>query len=226
MAAKLIETPDPGLTFIAPTALDRFAEFESGKIDPDVYVDELRGERETTGAMWIGREFSTYMRQCWEFHLAGRYNRPASKFRWQCPHPPVAAQSEVTGRIKLLVDGAPVTVSGRVDAIDGTALIDYKTSRLDAAAKDYPSRMQGIAYLLMFPNATEMRWEHFRVSAVGKVVFVKDHETVVTRRYEGMAEDFVASAGRFKAFVESLADEGKLEIVNGRIAKRKKGTHK
>lgn len=96
---------------------------------------------------------------------------------------------ELLGRKEYLIDGYPVTLSGKVDAIHGLTVYDHKlTGRWDA--ESYADAFQWRAYLSMFGG------QHFTYNVfVGREEartgdwVIREYHPITFHRYDGLEED-------------------------------------
>lgn len=100
-----------------------------------------------------------------------------------------------------IVDGAPITVSGQVDAIDGLCIHDHKTtSRFDP--ERYIAGCQWKLYLDIF-GASVFRWNVFEINELDLPGHyeVRDQHTLEQYRYPALGADCQALVERFARFV-------------------------
>lgn len=119
---------------------------------------------------------------------------------------------ELKGELQMVVHGVPVTLSGKVDAIDGNCVHDHKlTSSFDT--EQYEDSVQWRCYLRMF-NADVFQYNLFEqyTSKKTAVVNVKRMHTLKLYRYPGLDEDVEDAVGEFVEFCrrhcpEKLTDD-------------------
>lgn len=106
-----------------------------------------------------------------------------------------------------IVDDAPITVSGQVDAIDGLCIHDHKTtSRFDP--ERYIAGCQWKLYLDIF-GASVFRWNVFELNELelpGHYEVLNQH-TLEQYRYPGLEDDCARLVERFARFVREYVEQ-------------------
>lgn len=160
---------------LSVTNLDRLTYYRNAEyVSPSVQqvVDEIRGVgREETDAMRRGTAFHEIMETAQDGQLSfvdhGGYTFKFELGETLCL-PPIA---ELKGELYLSVGGVPVTLSGKVDAIDGLTVYDHKLSK-KFDHEMYEDSMQWRCYLAIF-GATRFVYNVFVAAEKKGVVTVK-----------------------------------------------------
>lgn len=151
----------------------------------------LRGEEEPNEKMFAGRAFHTLLEHASESDLAvARVD--GFEFIFQLDSTiAVPVIRELKGEVIIQTKFGPVTLVGKVDAMHGRRVTDYKlTERFDA--ERYADSYQWRAYLSMF-DATEFVYEAFEYrydpkSAAPRLI-VYGHQSLRFNAYPGMRAD-------------------------------------
>ena len=113
------------------------------------------------------------------------------------------------------VDGRRVRVSGRVDALMGQTLVDYKTTqRIDL---DYlMDSLQWRVYMSLLPDVEAFRYEVFQLSKnpnkLGKYA-VNHHTSVDLARYPDLESDVYAAVMNYDRFLRQMARWGYITLT-------------
>jgi len=163
----------------------------------DELIARLRGQEEPSPQMLAGRAFHRLFEDAqggeigkacidgWRFEFALDKEIAVPDIR------------ELKGEMVIPTKAGPVTLVGKVDALHGTTVIDYKlTERFDA--ERYADSYQWRAYLLMF-GATRFDYEVFQCCYGDDCIVIYDHHPLSFYAYPGMREDVLT-------LVSSLAE--------------------
>ena len=121
----------------------------------------------------------------------------AMGYRFRLPNAEIALPS--IRELRGFKDYGPLTVTGKVDCLDGRAVIDHKTtSRVDF--ERYLEGCQWRFYLDIF-EAEVFRWHIFEIKEVGEKTYeVKAPQTLEARRYPELGADCMRLAEEFHEF--------------------------
>lgn len=161
-------------------------------------ITRLRGQEEPTVQMRAGRAFH----KVFEESKAGEIQTIAADgftFDFAIDRDiAVPDVRELKGEIVLPTHVGPVTLVGKVDALNGATVIDYKlTERFEA--ERYADSYQWRAYLLMF-SGTRFDYEVFQARyGDDNTIVIYDHHPLSFYAYPGMREDVLT-------LVSSLAE--------------------
>ena len=129
---------------------------------------------------------------------------------------PDLMESEVSTEIELL-DGERCRLNGIIDAQIGTRIIEYKTTK--RTGDRYFDSMQWRAYLLMVPEAHEVRYEIFQFRHIGGArQLLTDHTTLSMGRYPRLEADVVAAASAYFRFLRDCEAAGHFRLgADGKV---------
>ena len=117
------------------------------------------------------------------------------------------------------VCGIPVVLSGRVDAIVGRTVVDYKTSRRAPDYEALSGAWQWRAYLAMLPECDRFRYDCFQVAdaQAGRVesVEIRKRESFELPRHSGIESEVEGQLSSYVDFLRHLA-ASRDDVVLGR----------
>ena len=120
-------------------------------------------------------------------------------------------------RVFTLPNGREVEVKGRVDAVHGREITDYKTTkRIDV--ESYMEAWQWRIYLAMMPEMETFRYDVFQLEPLKsrgkpyKEYSVKTYEKVTMRRYGNLEADVVKAIDEYDQFLQGLAADGHIQL--------------
>ncbi len=113
----------------------------------------------------------------------------------------IPALREIKAEKVYSIDGRPVLMVGKVDAVEGRRVDDHKsTARFDPDR--FVQSYQWRFYLDIF-DADHFRWNVFETKELGpKVYLINSVQCLEQWRYPGMREDCEAVLSRFLGFVD------------------------
>lgn len=173
---------------ISVTMLDSYLYWASSE---DMSLDDLlariRGTEEPTQQMLAGRAFHKVFEECTEGEIRVT-QADGFEFEFACDKEiAVPSIRELKGEVLVQTPSGPVTLVGKVDALHGRTVIDYKlTERFDA--ERYTDSYQWRAYLMMF-QASAFDYEVFQCKYDGPRVVVYDHHGMRFMPYPNMRAD-------------------------------------
>ena len=106
-----------------------------------------------------------------------------------------------------------VTLSGRVDAVRGKQLIDFKTGK-NINLERLGDSLQWRCYMAMLPEMETFRFESFRLVINkrkphgGGRWHIDDHKSMEMRRYDGLEDDVTSEVNEYAEVLRSLAADG------------------
>ena len=215
------------LRMTSPSQLDRFQRYLDDQIHESDLLGQLRaGGGPTTPGAWRGIAFHGDMVTRAK---TGRWP-PAteSEFRWEIDLPNVPAAVEVPMAMTVESPGGPVTINGRIDAVDDVggaeALIEWKTSDRRATPDQYDRSWQWRCYLAARPNAKFCDVEHYHCVKQwkGNRPFhrVISCQTFPFARTSSMLDEIHRHVASFQAWAMQHALDGALVLTHeGRIQK-------
>lgn len=166
----------------------------------------LRHEDATTQAQAAGTALHLALEHAHEgeadeLHASGYTFRFPSDAVVVCP--PIREQRR---RRTWMVDGAPITISGQVDGLDGLTVYDHKTTgRVDL--ERYLDGYQWRLYLAIFQaqrfvwQVFDMRPAHGEPEDEPRVYDVREVHQLEQHWYPGLEDDCAALVARFARFV-------------------------
>lgn len=193
---------------VSVSNLDQFRRYRSDEDYPlHVLLRQLRREEPPTLAMQAGTALHGILETAGDAEL-GAVVRDGFSFMFDLDAEIVLAPfREIAGTRSYMVDGAPVTLSARVDGFHGTAIEDHKfTTHFDG--ERYGESFQWRAYLSIF-NAERFTYNAF----VGKVgeepdeagivpVDVVDFHRITFYRYPELEEDLLRELALYVEFAK------------------------
>jgi hypothetical protein len=160
---------------------------ESEDMELSELIERLRGQQEPTTQMLAGRAFHKLFEQSGEQEVT-KVTVDDYEFVFAIDEelalPPVR---ELKAEIVFNTSVGPVTLVGKVDALDGIVVHDYKlTERFDV--ERYTDSYQWRSYLCMF-NAASFVYDVFVGRYDGTHVYIHDYHRMAFHAYPGMMED-------------------------------------
>lgn len=164
----------------------------------DELIARLRGQEEPSPQMLAGRAFHRLFENAQGGGEIGKACIDGWRFEFALDKEiAVPDIRELKGEMVIPTKAGPVTLVGKVDALHGATVIDYKlTERFDA--ERYADSYQWRAYLLMF-GARRFDYEVFQCRYDDNDVVIYDHHPMSFYAYDGMRRDV-------ESLVADLAD--------------------
>lgn len=130
---------------------------------------------------------------------------------------PVVVETRLEGRYTTH-KGRHIKLTGRVDAITHTAVIDYKTTSRAIDMENYMSAFQWRAYLSMYPMDS-FRYEIFRLGRENRqgLIPVYEHLPFTIRPYVGMENEVVDAISAYDEFLQDLAADGHITLTKNGV---------
>ena len=122
-------------------------------------------------------------------------------------------------RREYFLHGNSVTLSGRIDAMVGRTLVDYKTTRrIDL--ESYADAMQWRCYLALVPEAEWFQYEVFSLTdIIDERCFVADHKRLRLHRYAGLEDDVRSALADYYAALLDLERYGYIRLGKSGVVK-------
>ena len=200
---------------ISVTDVDSYQYYRNSNLSTEEFVRRLRRESPPTDALRLG----TALHALLEDLTLGEpptfvYNGP----HWYYEKEGFTfdfSQVEVTLEEPNLVEAkfekvydlgvlGEVTLVGKVDAIRGNQIIEYKTTK-QVDIDRYRDLFQWKAYLDMLPDMQSCKWHIFRHRTKGSHCVIQRHHTLTLYRYDELADDV---RGLLYEYVEFIRDLG------------------
>lgn len=184
---------------LSVTDLDGFLYWRESEQDLSALVSRLRGQVEPTPQMLAGRAFHKLFETAEPGEIL---THEVDGFRFDFAiDSAIALPSirELKGEVVFDTPAGPVTLVGKVDAMNGTTIIDYKlTERFDA--ERYADSYQWRAYLTMFGGQV-FHYETFVCRYDGPRVTVYDNHPIRFYAYPSMRDDVRRLVGELAEIV-------------------------
>lgn len=201
---------------VSVTDLDGFSYFKNSELSIEDYVRRLKGLDDPGPRAELGTRFHEAVES---FHLTGSPTLLDRDF--VLPEAPIHLDRPAVTEMRVARDfdvggGRVVTLSGRVDAISGLTVIDYKTStRMDL--ESYCDAMQWRAYLALMPRMQHFKYEVFqlatRPSRDGRYQ-IREHATLALNRYDDLESDVHVALAEYDRFLRDMEAGGWIELTS------------
>ena len=112
------------------------------------------------------------------------------------------------------VRGLDVELRGRVDAVVGRTVVDYKLSSWNGNYERYQDAFQWRAYLSMLPHCVDFSYEHFTMRARrhSTAVDITHHAAYRLNRYAGLPDDVEEALDEYVGHLLELEERGLVNI--------------
>ena len=113
---------------------------------------------------------------------------------------------------EFAIGGESVKLVGRLDAIHGTTILDYKLLSRYPAVEKYSGSVQWRSYFVLYPQAERFRYQFFirDYAADPALVVVRDVRECAFSRYPGVEDDVTALLADYRAFIREMEAIGKI----------------
>ncbi len=110
------------------------------------------------------------------------------------------------------VGGENVKLVGRLDAICGKTILDYKLLSRYPEVEKYSGSIQWRSYFVLYPQAERFRYQFFirGYTADPEVVVVRDVQECTFSRYPGVEDDVTGLLADYRAFIREMEAIGKI----------------
>ncbi len=212
---------------VSATMLDRVRYYrgeERDKLSPAKlakFIAETVGDVEPNEAMLRGIRFHKLMEGAgtpgWE--LPSEIKLPEKLPDIEILKPDVAEWYVLREDLQVR-HGWRVKITGRVDALSGRTIIDYKTAAKAPVYERYLDAYQWRCYLYLIPMAETFRYEVFRLKDVEGGFSVMEHKMFKMQRYLDLEEDVRGAVADCVDFLIDLESRGYLLLDEEGRAKR------
>ena len=119
---------------------------------------------------------------------------------------------EVSLSREFAIGGETLKLVGRLDAIRGKTILDYKLLRRYPKVEEYSGSVQWRSYFVLYPQAERFRYQFFIRGYSGdpQVVVVRDVRECAFSRYPAVEDDVTALLGDYRAFIREMEAIGKI----------------
>ena len=113
---------------------------------------------------------------------------------------------------EFAIGGETVKLVGRLDAIQGKTILDYKLLSRYPKVENYSGSVQWRSYFVLYPQAERFRYQFFIRGYSGdpRVVVVQDVRECAFSRYPAVEDDVTALLADYRAFIREMEDIGKI----------------
>ena len=108
--------------------------------------------------------------------------------------------------------GESVKLVGRLDAIHGKTILDYKLLSRYPEVEKYSGSVQWRSYFVLYPQAERFRYQFFirDYAADPALVVVRDVRECAFSRYPEVEDDVTALLADYRAFIREMEAIGKI----------------
>ncbi len=113
---------------------------------------------------------------------------------------------------EFAIGGESVKLVGRLDAIHGKTILDYKLLSRYPRAEKYSGSVQWRSYFVLYPQAETFRYQFFirGYTANPEVVVVRDIRECAFPRYPEVEDDVTALLTDYRTFIREMEAAGKI----------------
>ena len=110
------------------------------------------------------------------------------------------------------IGGESVKLVGRLDAIQGKTILDYKLLSRYPKVENYSGSVQWRSYFVLYPQAERFRYQFFIRGYSGdpQMVVVRDVRECAFSRYPAVEDDVTALLADYRAFIREMEAAGKI----------------
>ena len=110
------------------------------------------------------------------------------------------------------IGGESVKLVGRLDAIHGKTILDYKLLSRYPEVEKYSGSVQWRSYFVLYPQAERFRYQFFirDYAADPALVVVRDVRECAFSRYPEVEDDVTALLADYRAFIREMEAIGKI----------------
>ena len=192
---------------VSVSDLEAFREWRESEDDSlEELLKRLRREEPPTPAMKAGSAFHAALEHC-DADVLGDFDQDGFRFEWACDAElELPAIRELKAEERIHTQGLDLTLVGKVDALHGMTVIDFKTtSQFDA--ERYIRTYQWRAYTSMF-RADTFRWNVFEMKPKSERVYlISAVHRLEQHRYSGMEADVLEKLVDYVAFAKAHLPE-------------------
>ena len=113
---------------------------------------------------------------------------------------------------EFAIGGESVKLVGRLDAIHGKTILDYKLLSRYPEVEKYSGSVQWRSYFVLYPQAERFRYQFFirDYAADPALVVVRDVRECAFSRYPGVEDDVTALLAAYRGFIREMEAIGKI----------------
>lgn len=137
----------------------------------------------------------------------------ADQVKFKLDFTPIKPDScEVPLSREFAIGGESVKLVGRLDAIHGKTILDYKLLSRYPRAEKYSGSVQWRSYFVLYPQAETFRYQFFirGYTANPEVVVVRDIRECAFPRYPEVEDDVTALLTDYRTFFREMEAAGKI----------------
>ena len=137
----------------------------------------------------------------------------ADRVKFKLDFTPIKPDScEVPLSREFSIGGESVKLVGRLDAIHGKTILDYKLLSRYPRAEKYSGSVQWRSYFVLYPQAETFRYQFFirGYTANPEMVVVRDIRECTFSRYPEVEDDVTALLADYRTFIREMEAEGKI----------------
>lgn len=190
---------------LSVTDLDSYRYWKDSDMEFAEFIERMRGKFEPTPEMLAGRAFHSFMEKASEGDFTA-VEQDGYTFRFAIDQDIGLPQTrELKAETALLTPSGLVTLVGKVDAINGSVVHDYKlTERFDA--ERYADSYQWRCYLFMF-GGTQFVYDAFQARYELPEIHIYDYHRLAMHAYPGMREDVLREVSALAEIVAQYVPE-------------------
>ena len=114
---------------------------------------------------------------------------------------------------EFAIGGESVKLVGRLDAIHGKTILDYKLLSRYPEVEKYSGSVQWRSYFVLYPQAERFRYQFFirdYAADPAQVVVVRDVRECAFSRYPGVEDDVTGLLADYRGFIREMEAIGKI----------------
>ena len=192
---------------VSVTSIDSYRYFVSSEMETEAHIRRLLRLEPPTEAMRTGIEFHQMLENFFQRRspMPVFMNAHTVLMRPDAMEVPVHRLYDIRGRT--------VRLGGRIDAVRGLTIIDYKTTSRTINLEKYADAFQWQAYLDLYPTAKHFRYDVFLLRR-GVVV---EHAHLMLHRFAELSNVVTAWLDEYCQHLDDLADSGWIRNRDGRL---------
>ena len=192
---------------VCVTSIDSYRYFMSSEMDTEAHIRRLLRLEPPTEAMRVGIAFHQSLEDCF---IRGEPMPQCANAHTVLMRPDAM---EVPVNKLYNIRGRTVRLGGRIDAVRGLTIIDYKTTSRTIDLEKYADAFQWQAYLDLYPAAQHFRYDVFLLRR-GAVV---EHAHLMLHRFAKLHDVVTAWLDEYCQHLDDLVDSGWIGNREGRL---------
>lgn len=190
---------------LSVTDIDSFRYWKDSDMEFAEFIERMRGKFEPTPEMLAGRAFHSFMEKASEGNFTA-VEQDGYTFRFAIDQDIGLPQTrELKAETLLVTPSGPVTLVGKIDAMNGLTVHDYKlTDRFDA--ERYADSYQWRCYLMMF-DASHFIYDVFQAKYEMHFISIYDYHRLAMHAYPGMQQDVLREVSALAEIVNQYVPE-------------------